>query len=92
MHNTRRVLVICAAFAWGVCAVGPAQAQLIAVDMNCDGRVDFGDINPYVLALTDPAGYHAQQGFCDTLNGDINGDGYLNFDDINPFVYLLQQE
>ncbi len=61
-------------------------------DMNCDGRVDFGDINPYVLALTDPAGYHAQQGFCDTLNGDINGDGYLNFDDINPFVYLLQQE
>ncbi|MEW6250819.1 MAG: hypothetical protein AB1716_09235, partial [Planctomycetota bacterium] len=26
-------------------------------DLNCDGAVNFDDINPFVLALSDPAGY-----------------------------------
>ena len=58
-------------------------------DMNCDCRLDFGDLNPFVLALSDPAGYHQQFPDCDIANGDINGDGLVDFGDINPFVALL---
>jgi carboxypeptidase A1 len=58
-------------------------------DLNCDGQVNFGDINPFVLALTNPAGYQAAFPDCDIMNGDINGDGEVNFGDINPFVALL---
>jgi len=58
-------------------------------DLNCDGQVNFGDINPFVLALTNPAGYAAQFPNCDIMLGDINGDGLVNFGDINPFVRLL---
>jgi hypothetical protein len=28
-------------------------------DVNCDGSVDFCDINPFLLALFDPLAYHA---------------------------------
>ncbi|MEW6197045.1 MAG: S8 family serine peptidase [Planctomycetota bacterium] len=58
-------------------------------DLNCDGAVDFGDINPFVLALTNPSGYAAAFPQCDVSQGDINGDGATNFGDINPFVRLL---
>ncbi len=58
-------------------------------DLNCDGTADFGDINPFVLALSDPAGYVAMFPFCSIMNGDINGDGIVDFGDINPFVALL---
>ncbi|MEW6252398.1 MAG: hypothetical protein AB1716_17300 [Planctomycetota bacterium] len=58
-------------------------------DLNCDGVVDFDDINPFVLALSDPGGYAAQYPDCDIRTGDVNGDGNVNFDDINPFVALL---
>ena len=58
-------------------------------DMNCDGVVNFDDINPFVLALTDQAGYLAAFPDCYYLNGDCNDDGLVNFDDISPFVALL---
>ncbi|MEW6200281.1 MAG: endonuclease/exonuclease/phosphatase family protein [Planctomycetota bacterium] len=58
-------------------------------DLNCDGRVDFGDINPFVLALSNPAGYQVLYPGCPLLNGDINSDGRFDFGDINPFVALL---
>jgi hypothetical protein len=58
-------------------------------DMNCDGSINFGDINPFVLYLSNFAGWQTAYG-CDPLNGDINGDGtYPSFGDINPFVALL---
>ncbi|MEM0492705.1 MAG: M14 family zinc carboxypeptidase [Candidatus Thermoplasmatota archaeon] len=59
-------------------------------DINCDGAVNFGDINPFILALTSgetayyqkyPDGYY--------YTADINQDGYVDFGDINPFVRLL---
>jgi len=62
-----------------------------AGDVNCDGTIDFGDINPFVLRLTNPAGYHSAFPDCDPLNADIDGDGLVNFGDINPFVRLLTQ-
>ena len=58
-------------------------------DLNCDHAVDFGDINPFVLTLTDPAGYAALYPDCDINLADINGDGSVDFGDINPFVDLL---
>ena len=58
-------------------------------DMDCSGVVDFDDINPFVLALSDPGGYAIAYPNCNIMNGDCNGDGVFNFDDINPFVAIL---
>ena len=59
-------------------------------DMNGDGLVDFGDINPFVLALANPEAYAQQYPQLDAnLSGDMNGDGVLDFADINGFVALL---
>jgi len=58
-------------------------------DLNCDGAVDFDDINPFVLALSGEEGYSAQYPTCIWLNADCDEDGDVDFDDINPFVTLL---
>ncbi len=58
-------------------------------DLNCDDTVDFGDINPFVLALIDPAGYEALYPSCDIMNADVSGNGAVGFEDINPFIALL---
>jgi len=58
-------------------------------DANCDGAVDFDDINPFVLALISYEGYHARYPDCGWYNADCDGDGTVDFDDINPFVKLL---
>ena len=58
-------------------------------DMNCDGNVDFFDIDPFVLAVTDPAAYLATHADCDIMNADLNDDGEVNFFDIDPFVLLI---
>lgn len=58
-------------------------------DMNCDGVVNNFDIDPFVLALTDPQLYARLYPDCDINNGDINGDGLLNNFDIDPFVECL---
>ncbi|MCH8807590.1 MAG: FG-GAP repeat protein [Planctomycetes bacterium] len=58
-------------------------------DMNCDGRLDGADIDPFFLALGDPAAYLLQFPKCDPLNGDMNGDGRLDGGDIDPFFACL---
>jgi hypothetical protein len=58
-------------------------------DLDCNGWVDFEDINPFVLAIADPVAYQTAYPDCNFLNGDCNGDGIVDFDDINPFVVLL---
>ena len=55
-------------------------------DTNCDGGVNFADINPFVLMLSDPNGYQQQYPYCRLIQGDCNGDGRVDFGDINPFV------
>jgi probable HAF family extracellular repeat protein len=62
---------------------------IVPGDLNCDGSVNFGDINPFVLILSNPTGWQQTYPDCPFLNGDINGDGNVNFGDINPFVALL---
>jgi hypothetical protein len=66
-----------------------APSQIVPGDVNCDGSVNFGDINVFVLTLTNPSGYADAYPDCDILSADINGDGSVNFADINPFVGLL---
>ncbi len=65
-------------------------------DLDCDGEVGFGDINPFVDLLV--GGYAAWQALypgCPGENGDLNEngdygqDGSADFGDINPFVDLL---
>jgi hypothetical protein len=63
--------------------------SVLAGDLNCDGSVNFGDINPFVLILTNPGTWQTTYPGCPMANGDINGDGAMNFGDINPFVALL---
>ncbi|MGE0482414.1 MAG: right-handed parallel beta-helix repeat-containing protein, partial [Phycisphaerae bacterium] len=58
-------------------------------DLNCDALVNNFDIDPFVLALTDPAAYAAAYPACDALNGDMNGDAAVNNFDIDPFVARL---
>jgi hypothetical protein len=64
-------------------------------DLNCDGTYgaqSFGDINPFVLYLSNFASWQATYPNCDPRVGDINGDGTYgpnSFGDINPFVTLL---
>jgi hypothetical protein len=65
------------------------EESVLVGDVNCDGAVNFGDINPFVLALTDPLTYVITYPNCPLANRDINGDGVCNFADINPFVLLL---
>ncbi len=57
-------------------------------DANCDGRVDFDDINPFVSLL---AGSYSQEfPDCDgPLSCDFDHNGTVDFDDINPFVAIL---
>ena len=67
----------------------PELTYLELGDLNCDGLLDFDDINPFVLALGDPAGYLAAYPDCNALYADCNADGAVDFDDINAFVALL---
>ena len=68
-----------------VCEAGGYDAG----DVNCDGAINFGDIDPFVLALTDAASYAAAFPDCDINLADVSGDGSVNFGDIDPFVALL---
>lgn len=58
-------------------------------DMDCNGDVDFDDIDPFVQALNSPSAYEADHPHCPFTNRDVNGDGVVDFDDIDPFVAAL---
>lgn len=63
-------------------------------DLNCDGRVDFGDIKPYVQYVADFVAWRAMYPSCAPEFGDVDGDGEhacngYAFDDINAFAALL---
>ncbi len=58
-------------------------------DVNCDGAVDFDDIDPFVLALIDHVLFEMEYSDCSWLKGDCDNDGDVDFDDIDLFVALL---
>jgi hypothetical protein len=61
-------------------------------DLNCDGTVDGFDIDPFVLALSDPGAYAAQFADCNVLNADVNADGAIDGFDIDAFAALVSDE
>ena len=67
----------------------PDECETLRGDMNCDGTVNFRDINPFVLLLSDASAWQVEYPACLLANGDINADGSVNFRDINPFVQQL---
>ncbi len=90
---------------WGQCNVPAPNAGFVAVsggaghslglkdgtlgDRNCDATFNGGDIDPFFLALGDPAAYQIAFPNCDPLLGDMNGDGRFNGADIDPFFACL---
>jgi hypothetical protein len=58
-------------------------------DLDCDGDVDFYDIDPFVLALLGETAYQAVYPDCNWLNGDCDQSGSVDFFDIDPFVALI---
>ncbi len=58
-------------------------------DTNCDGVVDAFDIEPFILAMTDPQAYAMRFPECDLQTADVNGDGVVDAFDIEPFVARL---
>jgi len=70
----------------GLFAFGSA---LTPGDVNCDGAVDTADIDAFVLALVDSAGYAAAFPACNRLNADLNGDGAVDTADIDGFVAAI---
>ena len=57
--------------------------------MDCDGDVDFDDIDDFVLALNNPIEYESTYGVPPELKGDTDGDGDNDFDDIDDFVAIF---
>lgn len=56
------------------------------------GSVNFEDVNPFVLYLSNILAWQTTYLNCPPDIGDINGDGTYgpgSFGDINPFVALL---
>ncbi|MBN2447140.1 MAG: hypothetical protein JXO22_10455, partial [Phycisphaerae bacterium] len=66
-------------------------AMLLPGDLNCDGATDVFDIDAFVLALVDGAGYGAAHPHCDISLADCNDDGAVDVFDIDAFVRLLTQ-
>ena len=54
--------------------------------MNCDGVVNSLDVDPFVLAMSDPNQYVENYPNCDIMQADLNGDGSVNNLDVG---YLL---
>jgi hypothetical protein len=71
-------------------AYGSLGVPALPGDLNGDGSVNFGDINPFVLALADLSAYALSFPEVNPyIAADINEDGTVGFGDINPFVALL---
>ncbi len=58
-------------------------------DANCDGSIDFFDIDAFLLALFDSAAYRSAYPACRRSNADVNLDGSIDFFDIDPFLACL---
>ncbi|MFH1747716.1 MAG: fibronectin type III domain-containing protein [Planctomycetota bacterium] len=71
-------------------AVGMAICGTVIGDLNCllDG-VNAYDIDPFILAIGNPAGYRVGYPNCNRLLADCNGDGDANAYDIDGFIALV---
>lgn len=67
----------------------PLKHLFVLGDMDVNGELNVADINPFIIALSNPTLYQATYHLLPSLHGDINQDGVLDFGDINPFNQLL---
>ncbi len=58
-------------------------------DANCDGTIDFFDIDPFLLSLFNPAAYTAANCGGSLCAADIDCNGGVDFFDIDPFLACL---
>ena len=61
----------------------------LAGDMNCDGVVDFDDLDPFATALAAPEDYAAAYPQCDIDRADMDGNSSVNSADIAGFMNHL---
>lgn len=76
----------------GLFAITAMRGREVCVtpgDANCDGGIDFFDIDPFLLALFDPAAYASAWPQCDIASADVNRDAGVDFFDIDPFIAAL---
>lgn len=62
---------------------------VVVGDADCNGLVDYFDINAFLMALEGPDAYAAEYPSCDWLQADCNGDGTVDYFDIDAFVEKL---
>ncbi len=67
----------------------PDECELSLGDLNCDGAVNFFDIDGFVLAVTDAEAYATAYPDCSYLLADCSADGSVTFFDIDAFVTLI---
>lgn len=58
-------------------------------DLNQDGLINEADINPFVQALLNPAGFEAANPLVARAAADLNQDGLVNTFDIDPLVECI---
>jgi hypothetical protein len=58
-------------------------------DLNCDCVLDGADIDPFFLAVGEPAAYGMAYPRCDEQRADVDGNGAVNGADIDAFFRLL---
>ena len=58
-------------------------------DLNCDGAVNTFDIDPFIIALLQPAQYEQLYPDCNRLYADAQANGLVNAFDIDPFIEVL---
>ncbi len=58
-------------------------------DVNCDCMVDFFDVDPFLLALFDPAAFALIQPNCSPANADFDDNLITDFFDVDPFLECL---
>ncbi len=67
----------------------PDECEQGLGDLDCNGVVDFDDVDAFVLALTSLSAYRSAHPDCNPARADCNGDGAVSFDDIDAFVARL---
>jgi glucose/arabinose dehydrogenase len=58
-------------------------------DTDCDGVVNYFDIDPFLLALVDPGAYILAHPNCPLSHADVDQNGSVDFFDIDPFLACL---
>src|SRR5436309_2608684 len=83
-------ITLCTYIAAPFClALLPCTALAQRGDLNCDGAVNQFDVEPFVLALIDPAAYAAAYPTCNINRADMNGDSVIDGLDTQAFVAAL---